>query len=200
MIGSNDGVVYAYDAKTGARRWKYQTDGDIKASFVYDSKRRLILFGSMDGKCYAISARDGSPIFARQTGAGIYSTPLVHEDTVYVASLDKRLYAIDLDTWQDRWIFETSGRIFSSPVLIEGSVWIGSNDGRLYEIDPKCGKLKKFFQATERIVGKAAYNQHTKRLFVPTVANEVYCLQGLSKKEVERFRSTSKFSSQTIAP
>ena len=177
VIGSNDGVVYAYNAATGALQWHYQTGADVKASLAYDPKRRFVLFGSMDAKCYALSARDGSPVFARQMGAGIYSTPLIVGDTVYVASLDKRLYAIDLDTWHDRWAFETSGRIFSSPVLIEDSLWIGSNDGRLYEIDPHRGTLRHFFQTTERIVNRCAYNPHTKRFFVPTCANEIYCLK-----------------------
>ncbi|MFZ2983891.1 MAG: PQQ-binding-like beta-propeller repeat protein, partial [Minisyncoccia bacterium] len=169
--------VYAYTAKTGELLWRYQTGDDVKTCFAYDSKRRLVLFGSMDAKCYALSAKDGSPVFARQTEGGIYSVPLVHEDTVYVASLDKRLYAIDLDTGADRWIFETRGRIFSSPVLADGAVWIGSNDGRVYEVDPVRGTLRNFFQATERITNKIAYNPSTKRFFVPTVANEIYCIE-----------------------
>jgi orotate phosphoribosyltransferase len=36
VLGSNDGVVYAYDAKTGERRWVYQTNGDIKTAPAYD--------------------------------------------------------------------------------------------------------------------------------------------------------------------
>jgi len=177
VIGSNDGIVYAYEAKTGKLRWRYQSGGDVKTPLAYDAKRRLVCFGSMDTKLYALSTRDGSPVFARQTGAGIYSSPLVHDDTVYIASLDKRLYAIDLDTWQDRWVFETSSRIFSSPVFLENSVWIGSNDGRLYELDAKRGTLRDFFQATERIVNKIAYSPRTRRFFVPTCANELYCIK-----------------------
>jgi len=177
VVGSNDGVVYAYAAKTGVPKWQYQTGSDIKTSFAYDAKRKLVLFGSMDSKCYALSARDGSPVFVRQTSGGIYSVPLVQDDTVYVASLDKRLYAIDLDTWEDRWAFATSGRIFSSPTFFEGSIWIGSNDGRVYEIDPATGTLRNFFQATERITNKIAYNPRTKRFFIPTCANEIYCIK-----------------------
>jgi outer membrane protein assembly factor BamB len=66
----------------------------------------------MDGVMYALSAIDGSPQFAFETGAGIYSTPLVHEDVVFVSSLDKSLYAVDLNTGKKVWSFETSGRIF----------------------------------------------------------------------------------------
>lgn len=177
VVGSNDGVVYAYTAKTGELKWRYQTGSDVKTTFAYDAKRHLITFGSMDASFYALDARNGLPVFARQTGGGIYSVPLVHGDTVYVASLDKRLYAIDLDTGNDRWIFSTMGRIFSSPVYADGSLWIGSNDGRLYELDPERGTMRDFFQATERITNKIAYNERTKCFFVPTCANEMYCIE-----------------------
>jgi outer membrane protein assembly factor BamB/adenine/guanine phosphoribosyltransferase-like PRPP-binding protein len=176
VIGSNDGIAYAYDAKKGGALWRYTTEGDIKTTFAYDAKRRTVLFGSMDGKLYALSAHDGTPIFAFETGAGIYSIPLVVEDTVYVASLDKTIYAIDLETGSRRASFDTNGRIFASPILAEGSIWIGSNDGRLYELESKTLKLKSFFQTTERIVNRIAYNPKTKRFFIPTVANELYCL------------------------
>lgn len=174
VIGSNDGVLYAYDAKTGNLRWKFQSRGEIKARTAYDPRRRAVVFGSMNGTLYALSAIDGTPFFAREVGAGIYSSPLVHEDTVFIASLDKCLYAIDCTNWKDRWVFETSGRIFASPSVYDGSLWIGSNDGKLYELDPKYGKLKRFFQAPERIVNAIAFKE--KHFFVPTIANEIYCL------------------------
>ncbi|MEX1120228.1 MAG: PQQ-binding-like beta-propeller repeat protein, partial [Candidatus Paceibacterota bacterium] len=46
VIGSNDSVVYAYNAKSGKPLWKLQTNGEIKASFVFDEKRGTVLFGS----------------------------------------------------------------------------------------------------------------------------------------------------------
>jgi hypothetical protein len=43
-------------------------------------------------------------------------------------------------------------------------------------LGPRNGALRSFFQASERIVNAIAYNERTKRFFVPTVANEIYCL------------------------
>lgn len=177
VIGSNDGAVYAYDSKTGKRKWLYQCGSDIKTRPAYDSKRRLVLVPSMDSKLYALAVQDGSVQWAFQTGAGIYSNPLVSNNVVYIASLDKTLYKIDLETGREQASFETGGRIFASPVLAENSLFIGSNDGKLYELDPETLKQRGSFQATERIVNAVAYNSKTKHLFVPTVANELYCLK-----------------------
>ncbi len=177
VIGSNNWILYAHDAKTGEIRWEYPTGGDIKTKAAYDSKWRLIVCGSMDGNAYVLNARNGLPVYAKTTGAGIYSIPLIHDGVVYITSLDKHVYALDLDSFNERWKFQTNGRIFASPVLAEGSLWIGSNDGCLYELDPEKGTMRSYFQATERVVNSIAYNADTKCFFVPTCANELYCLK-----------------------
>ncbi len=175
VIGSNNGLLYAYDAHIGTLRWSCATSGDIKMRPAYDAQRRTIVCASMSGSVFVFSAQDGSPLFARECGAGIYGSPVVHENTIYVASLDKCMYALDATTGKTMWEFTTSGRIFSSPIVIGNSLWIGSNDARLYELDLKTGAMKRFFQATERIVSPVAHAGNL--LFVPTVANEVYCIR-----------------------
>lgn len=177
VIGSNDATVYAYAAKTGEVLWRFQADGSAKSSFAYDPKRRLVLFGGLGTTFYALRAHTGEPVFAKELDGGLYSTPLVDGDTVYFASLDKNIYALDLQNGNERWKFRTAGRIFASPIIADGSLWCGSNDGRLYEIDPRTGAKRSAFQATERIVNKIAYNRNTKRFFVPTQTNEIYCLE-----------------------
>ncbi len=177
VIGSNDGILYAYDAKTGEERWKFQTGGAIKASATYDARRSLIIFGSWDGSIYALEADSGALRFSFKTEMPVFSTPLVVGNLVYAASLDKNLYALSLDRGEVVWTFLTHGRIFSSPVLALDSLWIGSNDGRLYELAPENGEPRSFFQATERIVNAIAYDEKARTLFVPTVANELYCLR-----------------------
>jgi len=131
----------------------------------------------MDGKLYGISAANGAPVAVFEAEFGMYSTPLIHEDTVYVTSLDKKIYALDMDTFEQKWVYETAGRIFSSPAIADGSLWIGSNNGCLYELDPATGALETFFQVSERVVGRIAYNKKTKQIFMRTVADELYCLK-----------------------
>ena len=189
LIGSNDGTIHAYDAASGAKRWHYRTGADVKMRAAYDPVRQLALVPSMDSKLYALSTRDGAPQWAFLTGAGVYSNPLVAGDVVYVASLDKTLYAINLDTGRELWKFETRGRIFASPTIIDDSLFVGSNDGCLYELAPESGTLRSKFQASERIVNAIAYNPTTKRFFVPTVANELYCLTRKSSAPEQNSRA-----------
>lgn len=176
-IGSNDGVLYCFRALDGVLLWQFRTGGEIKAAPIFDEERGLVIFGSFDGKVYALDRKDGAIVFAYETGAGIYSTPCIWKGRVLVSSLDKSIYCLNLDSFALEWSFQTAGRIFSSPEIVTDLLYVGANDGRLYELDPSTGRHTAFFQATERITNKIAYNPGTKHFFVPTYANELYCLE-----------------------
>lgn len=177
LCGDNGGTVRAFDAATGSVKWEVHTGGAVKASFAHDPKRGLVFFGSFDGHLYAVNAWSGHIAFTFKTDEPIFSTPLVKNGTVYIASLDKRIYAIDSTTGAERWRFETQGRIFASPVLAFNAVWIGSNDACLYELDPETGVPRSVQRFSERIVNAVALDEGTGHVYVPTVANEIYCLK-----------------------
>lgn len=177
IIGGEDHCVYMFDAKRGKLKWKFETGGSIKASFDFDLKRNLVLFGSFDHNLYALDIDTGELKGKFETKDYIYSTPKVHGDNVYFTSTDKNLYSVNLNTGKLNWRFTARGRIFSSPEIVDNKVLIGSNGGALYEIETKTGKLTSIFQTAERITNKIAFNPETKRYFVPTYANEIYCLE-----------------------
>jgi len=190
VIGGNEGIVYLFDAQTGKLQWEFKTGNtteeetargfsrfDIKESFAYDKKRDLILFGNAEGKLFALSRKTGEEVWMFEAEFGFYSTPLVYKNTVIASSLDKNLYCINLDTGKEVWRWRAGARIFASPVLINEKVYIGANTGRMTEINPENGEELAFITVPERITNKVAYNPETKRYFLPTFANEIYCLE-----------------------
>ncbi len=177
VIGNNNGSIYSFDAKNGTLQWRFQTKGPIKASCAYDPRRRLIICGSFDGTIYALHAADGTVAWTYSCGEALFSTPLIYEDMVFMSCLDKYMYALSPHDGSLLWRFSTRGRIFASPTIADGSLLIGSNDGALYELDPFTGTLRARFQTTERIVNAIAHDPTTHSLFVPTQANELYCIQ-----------------------
>lgn len=176
-IGCNDRCVYLFDAKNGKLKWKFRTNGEIKASLCFDTNRNLLLFGSFDKNIYALDIDTGELRGKFETRDLVYSTPIIYKNNVIFGSLDKNIYSFNLDTGKLNWRLATNGRIFSSPEIIDNNVFIGSNDGRMYEIDANSGKTVSFFQATERITNKIAHNPKKNGYFLPTYANEIYCLE-----------------------
>ncbi|OGM93835.1 hypothetical protein A2935_04125 [Candidatus Wolfebacteria bacterium RIFCSPLOWO2_01_FULL_47_17b] len=177
ICGCNDFSVYAFDAATGKLLWTRKTDGEIKESFAFDEERGLVCFGSLDSYLYVLKTKTGELVRKIRMDGWMYSTPLISSRFVYAASLDKHVYCIDLETGAVVWKFETQGRIFASPEIIGDKIYIGSNDGRLYELDAVTGKNTAIFQATERITNKIVYNAEMETIFLPTFANEIYCLK-----------------------
>jgi len=193
IIGSNDGSAYLFEAKKGTLIWKFETGTyldedlikgfsahDIKESFAYDKKRDYIIFGNIEGRMFVLDRKTGEELFTLKADFGFYSTPLIYNGKVFISSVDKHLYCIDLEALSLKWKWYAGARIFASPVEIEGSIYIGANTGRLTELDPETGKELSFITVPERITNKVAYNPDTKRFFLPTFANEIYCLE---KKE-----------------
>ena len=176
VVGSEEGKIFAYNAQNGVPLWTYLSGGAVKAGFAIDEKRGLVVFGSWDDYVHIIDARTGSLRHKVETYKPLYSSPIIWDDKIYIGLLDKRIVCIDPDTGKLIWEFWTHSRVFATPVIIDDHLFCGSNDGRLYEINPETGKEISFFQLTERIVNKIAYNPVTKQFFVPTYANELYCL------------------------
>jgi outer membrane protein assembly factor BamB/orotate phosphoribosyltransferase len=181
VVGSKSGEVCAFDASTGALRWRYSGSTDVKGGLAFDESRGLVIFGSWDDRIHMIDVGTGAFVRAVETYKPIYSNPVVWNGRLYMGLIDKRVVCVDIGEGKVLWEFWTQSRVFATPAFIDGHLFIGSNDGRLYEIDPETGAEISFFQTTERIVNKVAYNPDTKRIFLPTYANEMYCLKRASE-------------------
>jgi orotate phosphoribosyltransferase len=175
-IGANDGLIYMFDSKNGKLKWKFKTGGPIKASFCFNLEKNTILFGSYDKYLYSLDIDSGKIKGRFETMDIIYSTPEIQGKNALFTSLDGNLYSLDLETGKLNWRVEVGGRIFSSPKIYESNVYFGSTDGKMYEIGPE-NKKKSRFETLERITDNIVYNPETKRFFVATYANELYCLK-----------------------
>ena len=190
VIGSNDGAAYLFDAATGALVWKFDggvltekavdsgfSEYDVKESFAYDERRDMIIFGNTNGSLWFVDRRSGKSVGEFKAEFGFYSTPVIYKDTVLASSVDKNLYCVGLDTFAEKWRWNAGARIFATPVVIGESVYIGSNTGKLVEFDPETGAERSFALFSERITNRVVFNPTTRRFFVPTFANELYCIE-----------------------
>ena len=85
--------------------WTFNTGGPITSSPAIAEDGSL-LFGSHDGKLYAVS-RDGSLKWQHATGDLIFSSPAIARDgTIYIGSDDDHLYAIGPKSDKPRWVFQ----------------------------------------------------------------------------------------------
>ncbi len=109
----------------------------------------LFLIGNGDGQLYAINLADGSLAWSFATRDRIWTTPLVIDETVYVASSDHHLYALTVSDGVEQWQLETKGALASSPVWVAGHIWLGDFGDQIYQIDPQSGAVVWTFEGGE---------------------------------------------------
>ena len=91
-VGSESGAVYALDAKSGCRHWKYEARGGVRGAIVIgpgESGRFIAYFGDQRANLYAVDAETGKELWRNRLdehpGALITASPLLHEGRVFAA-------------------------------------------------------------------------------------------------------------------
>lgn len=96
FVGATNGQLYAYDAKTGDLRWRFQADGAIQSDTrIQDG---VAYFTALSGTLYAVNAQTGNLLsnFKPGTAISTYSAPLVLPDRVFTVN-GLTLYALDVE-------------------------------------------------------------------------------------------------------
>ena len=88
-----------------------------------------------------------------QTGAGIYCSPAIEKDKVFVGDDMGHLTAYTLKNSKKLWSFESDKRIVGTPAVSEGIVVFGSADRHIYGLNAKDGSLLWKVEATEPVLG-----------------------------------------------
>lgn len=88
-----------------------------------------------------------------QTGAGIYCSPAVEKDKVFVSDDLGRLTAYALKNGKKLWSFQSGKRIVGTPAVSEGIVVFGSADCKIYGLDAQNGNLLWTVEAAEPVLG-----------------------------------------------
>ena len=144
-VSASDGVVQAFDLRTGMRKW----------SFVHKLQQMAV-----DADAAAVYGVAGPPCCSNQSRGVAYA-----DGTVFLATLDAKMLAIDAETGKKKWEVwgvkpeDNPGNTYgynSAPVAIGNMVVIGTTGGEsptrhhLTAFDQKTGK--QLTQGEERHV------------------------------------------------
>jgi len=151
-FGSQDGNIYALNARNGVLLWKHKTESSVKSSPAVAYGR--VYTGTDDGNIYALDAFNGSIVWSAYAGGKVpvdfsaavqlRSSPTVADGKVYVGALSGDVYCFDAYQGQTLWKFKTNGPITSSPAVAEGALYVSSQEpdaGALYKLDVKNGDV-----------------------------------------------------------
>ncbi len=90
-VGSQNGIVYALDAKTGCIRWTFETSAEVRTPVVIPAtggQTKRAFFGDIVGRVYAVDALTGKELWRDRVddhpSATITGAPVYYRGTVYV--------------------------------------------------------------------------------------------------------------------
>ncbi|MBI4626541.1 MAG: PQQ-binding-like beta-propeller repeat protein [Verrucomicrobia bacterium] len=119
-----DARLHAVNTASGAARWVFPLDAEVRASSPAVDANGVIYIGCYDFRLYAINA-DGTLKRTWDTGDWIRSSPAISGTTLYVGSNDNKLYAFDIGAgaatgpWpQYRHNVRRLGRAIAEPLAI----------------------------------------------------------------------------------
>jgi outer membrane protein assembly factor BamB len=152
-VGGHDkGALTAFDAATGAEKWKWTGDGPGYGSPVIGTFGgvKQVVTESQD-KIVAVSAANGRllwelPLRTPYTQNAV--TPLIYKDLVIYSGLEQPLTAVRPVSKGGTWVAEkawenpAAGLYMSSPVIVGSTLYgmTNRNRGQFFAIDPASGK------------------------------------------------------------
>jgi outer membrane protein assembly factor BamB len=174
-VGSDDGGLYALDARTGKQTWVFRTDDTVESSpLLLDG---AVYIGASDGFVYKLNAA-GKVQWKYETGdkilAGVNWAPAAQGGGkwILVGSYDSRVHCLDASTGEVVWTYQSESYVNGAPAVDAGRVVFGGCDAAIHTVSLKDGKkitsidTGSYIAASAALVGKLAFVGHYGNEFV----------------------------------
>ena len=158
VIGSNDGLVYAWEFPSLEFAWSFETDAQVKGTIPTYEGGAFV--GSWDGHVRRLDLEDGRLEWTFETGEVTMSNPGVDPEAgvVYVGSADRHVHALDAETGEQLWSRNVFGTVLGSLTVTSECVLVGCYDGHLYAPDPPADLAGRLLEGVE--VAVVGADQH----------------------------------------
>jgi hypothetical protein len=159
--GSSDRGLYALDAATGERRWRYEAGTPIFSAIGHVGGDTLS-FGGMDGSLVLFDRRLRREFVRVHAGGPVVSTPMVVAHRLIAGSRDYSIHVFDLGDTSRTWTFSYwFSWVESTPAIAGGTLWVGASDyRRITAFDAATGRVKWATDVHGMTWGTPALDQH----------------------------------------
>ena len=177
VVPCTDGVIYAFNAKTGKEKWRYEVGKAVVASPTIYGKN--IYVGGSDKTFRALRLRDGKLVWSR---SGIHGycdgAPYVDKSQVVFNTWGERVYSLDTKTGDLQWEWIRKGSELrspgaSTPIKSGDRVFIVCADRRTYCLNAHTGEVLFFADGGRE---SFAISDDLQTIYVKTMFGKAFAL------------------------
>jgi outer membrane protein assembly factor BamB len=190
-----DGEVVAYDAKTGAVRWR-TTIGPSESSPLVSGSR--VFVGDWNGDVLALDAGTGKQLWSFRTGDKVKGAVAESGGVLYIGSYDGHVYALDPRSGKELWRASAQARLgptgtfYATPAIGYGRVYIGATDGKVYSFGARSGDERWSHGTGSYVYSSAALWRE--RVLVGSYDGNFYSFDAATGDELWRFSANGPIS------
>ena len=190
-----DGLVVAFDARTGRVRWRTRIGPSESSPLVANG---LVYVGDWRDRVYALSAATGKVRWSYRTDDKVKGGAALAGRRLYIGSYDGHVYALDARTGKLIWRASAqsrlggSGRFYSTPAVAYGRVYIGSTDGKVYSFGATTGKLRWSHSTGAYVYASPAV--HDGRVFIGSYTGKFYAFDAATGDVRWEFQANGRIS------
>jgi outer membrane protein assembly factor BamB len=201
-IGAYDGILYAFDAATGEKRWENQLGGSIGGSPKYDGDRIYVAveYPDPEGSTFAVDPDTGDVLWEDGEGRPTdhpHSTPAIDPQTgtMTLGSNDGSLYAWSYPELEFEWTFETDpqndtdGEIKAPITAYDGAAFFGSWDEHIYRVDLETGTEEWSFETGGLSMVGPGVDPTRDEIYAGSHDGNLYALDAQTGEERWRFET-----------
>ncbi|MFD0667305.1 outer membrane protein assembly factor BamB [Ramlibacter sp. MAHUQ-53] len=142
VAAAGDGTVAAFDAATGAERWRGSAGGALSAGVGSDGPLAAVV--TRGNELVVLSA--GQPAWRQPLGVQSFTAPLVAGGRVFVLAADRSIHAFDAANGRKLWTQQRPGEALvlrqAGVLLAVGDTLVAGQGGRLAGLNPLTGAIR----------------------------------------------------------
>lgn len=162
-----------------------EDEGSIYTDVIV--KGDTIYYGNSEGKVKAYDFKHKRTVWERCFRDPIYSSPILHDGKIIVATVSDNLCALDAASGKTVWRNRDCNMMIGDGVIADGALYIGTN-GKMFRIDPNSGKtVWQFDFGCGQPQGRPTVEGN--RLVFGAWNRHLYCVDTDSGKELWRWNN-----------
>jgi len=240
-IGAGNDGLYCLDARNGQRVWRFPAaDAGPRTQIAYQG--RLLRFGAGmavvgnrlycgtgvdrnqkvdkgETAVFCFDATDGKLLWKAPAPFPVWSTPVVKDGLVYVATGNGDMFTdaaapdkpggavqcLDAETGAEKWRITLGNGVIQAPAVDAHRVYFGCRDGHVYCLNRADGKERWKLNLESPVVATPVLDcdpiyERTLSMFVASSAGKVWCLNPRSGAAVWKYDLTRQKAVIVTAP